>query len=114
MLMESKTGAGYGQLYRNLVNRILKGKGYSSQEARLAAFNNADLPQPMHALIGKVAYNAYKVTDSDIDALKETGVSENQLFELIVCAAAGQASRQYENALAALTEAEKEGGAHAS
>ena len=29
MLMESKTGAGYVQLYRNLVNRLLKEKGYS-------------------------------------------------------------------------------------
>ena len=106
--------AGYGPLYHDILNRILKGKGYSSQKERQAAFSNTNLPQPMHPLIDKVAYNAYKVTDEDINALKETGVSEDQIFELIVCGAVGQASRQYENALAALAEAVKEGGSHAS
>ena len=106
--------AGYGPLYHDILNRILNGKGYSSQKERQAAFSNTNLPQPMHTLIDKVAYNAYKVTDEDINALKKTGVSEDQLFELIVCAAVGQASRQYENALTALAEAVKEGGSHAS
>jgi len=39
---------------------------------------------------------------------------EDQLFELIICAAVGQASRQYEAGLAALAEAKKEGGSYAS
>jgi hypothetical protein len=109
-----KNTAGYQQLYHNLLNRMLKGKGFSSEEQRQAAFNNAGLPQPLNNLIGKIALQAYKVADSDIDAVKSTGVSEDQLFELMICAAAGQASRQYESGLAALAEAIEKGGQRAS
>ncbi|HEU4556123.1 MAG TPA: hypothetical protein VFS25_24965 [Chitinophaga sp.] len=113
-MKRKETDAGYSQLYHSLINRILHGAGHSSQQERQAAFSNADLPQPLHTLLNKVAYEAYKVTDSDIEAVKQTGVNEDQLFELIVCAAVGQASRQYENGLAALAAAVKQGGEHAS
>jgi hypothetical protein len=33
------------------------------------------------------------------------GTSEDQIFELVICAAIGQATRQYETALEALAEA---------
>jgi len=33
------------------------------------------------------------------------GLSEDQIFELVVCAAIGQATRQYQSALGALAEA---------
>jgi hypothetical protein len=106
---------GYSRLYHNLVNRVLKGEGYSSLPTRQAAFNNStDQPPALRSLVENVAHNAHKITDSDIAAAKQTGVSEDQLFELIICAAVGQASRQYESGLSALAEALKEGGAHAS
>lgn len=104
----------YQQLYQRLIDRILKGDGRSEKQQRQAAFDNAGLPQPLDILINKVAYEAYKVTDADIVAAKNAGVSDDQLFELIICAAAGQSSRQYESGLAALAEALKEGGSHAS
>jgi alkylhydroperoxidase family enzyme len=56
-------------------------------------------------LIDKVARHAHNVTDEDIAAALGSGVSENQIFELVVCSAVGQATRQYETALAALVEA---------
>lgn len=110
----NKTGTDYGELYQTLLNCILNGKGFATHEQRRAAFNNAGLSQPLRSLVDNVANCAYKVTDSDIVTVKKTGVSEDELFELIVCAAAGQASRQYERGLAALAEAMKEGGKHAS
>jgi alkylhydroperoxidase/carboxymuconolactone decarboxylase family protein YurZ len=56
-----------------------------------------------------VARHAYKITDDDIAGARASGLSEDQLFEVIVCAAIGQATRQYETALAALKAAtEKE------
>jgi alkylhydroperoxidase/carboxymuconolactone decarboxylase family protein YurZ len=113
MKPKSTTG-GYSELYRNLLSRILKGKGFSPQQQREAAFDNNGLPQPLHNLVDKIAHHAYKVTESDVDAVKRTGVSEDALFELIVCAAVGQASRQYESGLAALAEVVKEGGEYAS
>src|SRR5262249_9723338 len=48
---------------------------------------------------------AYTVTDADIAAVKAAAVSEDQIFELAVCAAIGQATRQYDAALAALDAA---------
>ncbi|MGN6396171.1 MAG: hypothetical protein ACTHMI_11435 [Mucilaginibacter sp.] len=109
-----KDTSDYGALFQNLINRILKGDGYSTAGLRQAAFNNSDLPEPLHALIAKVANAAFKVTDGEVDAVKQSGVSEDEIFELIVCAAVGAASRQYENGLAALAEAMQEGGQHAS
>ena len=49
------------------------------------------------------------MTEEDVAAAKAAGLREDQIFELVVCAAIGQATRQYDTALAALTAAsEKE------
>jgi hypothetical protein len=45
------------------------------------------------------------VTDADIGTLRKAGLSEDQIYEIVVCAAIGQATRQYQNALAALSAA---------
>ena len=52
-----------------------------------------------------VAKHAYKVTDEDIAAARASRLSEDQIFEIVVCAAIGQATRQYDTALAALEDA---------
>jgi alkylhydroperoxidase/carboxymuconolactone decarboxylase family protein YurZ len=106
----------FGQLHQDLVTHVLKGKGYSSETDRQAAFNNSGLAEPVKTLIDKVANQAHKVSDGDFDAVKKTGINEDQIFELVVCAAVGQSSRQYMNALGALDEVvkEKRGGQHAS
>ena len=85
-----------------LVARILEGDGRASHAQRRAAFNNAGLPEPLTGLIDKVTKRAYTVTDEDIAAAKASGFSEDQIFEIVVCAALGQATRNYETALAAL------------
>ncbi|HET6732629.1 hypothetical protein, partial [Mycobacterium sp.] len=76
-----------------------------------AAFDNAGLDEPMRTLIQKVTYHASSVTDDDVTAVRDAGLSEDQVFEIVVCAAVGQASRQYENALAALASAQRQQGA---
>jgi alkylhydroperoxidase family enzyme len=93
-----------------LVRRILEGDGRAPHAQRRAAFDNAGLAEPLRSLIDKVAKRAYTVTDADIAAAKGSGVTEDQIFELAVCAAVGQATRQYETALAALDAAT--GGSH--
>lgn len=89
-------------LQQALVERVLEGPGEASQALRRAAFANAGLTPPLSALVDKVAHHAYRVTDADIAAVRAGGLSEDQVFELVVCAAIGQSTRQYENALAAL------------
>ena len=88
-----------------LVRRILEGVGKASSAERQAAFNNSGLAGPPGALADKVARHAYGVTDGDINAARKSGLSEDQIFEIVVCAAIGHASRQYDVALAALEAA---------
>ena len=87
------------------VQRALKGPGRSRPEARRAAFENQGGDAPGRALVDKIARCAWTVTDTDVVAAKADGVSEDEIFELTVCAAYGQATRQLNAALAALDEA---------
>ena len=91
--------------HRALVARILEGDGRASRAQRLAAFDGAVPDQPLRTLVEKVALRPTRITDDDITAVKASGVTEDEVFELVVCAAVGQATRQYETALAALAEA---------
>jgi hypothetical protein len=91
-----------------LVARILEGEGKASRIQRRAAFENTQLARPLNKLIDKVTKHAYQVTDEDIAAVKASGLSEDQIFEMVVCAAIGQASRQYDEALEALKAATEE------
>jgi hypothetical protein len=93
------------QAQEALVRRILEGDGTASPAERRAAFNNSGVAEPLGALVDKVAKHAYRVTDYDIAAAKVSGLGEDQVFEIVVCAAIGQATRQYEMALAALKDA---------
>jgi len=92
-----------------LVDRVLNGEGRASAEDRARAFSNDGLSAPLDALIGKVADRPTQVTAEDLAAAKASGCSEDQLFELVVCAAVGQSTRLYEAGLAALAEATAEG-----
>lgn len=94
-----------GQAREALVMRILEGGGKASPSERRAAFINSGLGEPVGALVNKVARHAYKVTDEDITAARASGLSEDQIFEIVVCAAVGQATRQYNGAIAALEAA---------
>jgi hypothetical protein len=87
-----------------LVTRILEGGGEASGSQRRAAFDN-ETAEPVRTLIQKVALYAHKVTDDDVAAARKSGLSEDQIFELVVCAAIGQATRQHDSALAALAAA---------
>ena len=90
-----------------LVTRILEGNGKASRAQRRAAFDQTGFAEPLNTLINKVTKQAYRVTDEDIAAAKASGLSEDQIFEIIVCAAIGQAARQHDTALAALEAAMK-------
>jgi alkylhydroperoxidase family enzyme len=88
-----------------LTTRVLEGEGKASPADRRAAFNNSRLAEPLGTLVDKVARQAHRVTDEDIAATRKSGLSEDQVFEIVVCAAIGQATRQYDTALAALEAA---------
>jgi hypothetical protein len=95
--------------YRALVDRVLNGDGRASAEQRAHAFRNEGLSAPLDALIGKVATRPAEVTDADFAAAKAAGSTEDQIFELVVCAAVGQSTRLYDAGLVALAEAAIDG-----
>jgi hypothetical protein len=88
--------------HRALVARILEGDGRAPRDQRRAAFDNTGLGEPLRTLIDKVAERPTQITDEDVAAVKASGLAEDEVFELVVCAAVGQATRQYEAALEAL------------
>ena len=90
---------------RALVRRILTGDGRASPELRRNAFDDGEVPPSLQELVAKVVASPTRVTDADFDAGKAAGFNEDQLFELVICAAVGEATRQYEAGLAALDEA---------
>jgi hypothetical protein len=97
-------------IHERLVNRILHGPGEAPADQRARAFDNAGLPEPVRPLLDKVANDSAQVTDADFATAMEAGFTEDQLFELVICAAVGQSTRQYEAGLAALAEATSETG----
>jgi hypothetical protein len=88
-----------------LVARILEGDGAAPQPQRRAAFENAGLAGPIGALVQKVCKTAHAITDEDVAAARDAFADEDPIFEMVVCAAVGEATRQYEAALAALRAA---------
>ena len=56
------------ELHRELVARVLGNDGTAPLDLRRAAFDNADLDEPIRTLIEKVAHQAYSVTDGDVAA----------------------------------------------
>jgi hypothetical protein len=96
-----------------LLARILEGDGTASRTQRRAAFDNAAVGAPWSTLIQKTAVQSCRTTDEDISGARSGGLSEDQIFELVVCAAVGQATRQHDAALAALAAA-AEGDGHAT
>ncbi|MBA3397352.1 MAG: hypothetical protein H0T89_32295 [Deltaproteobacteria bacterium] len=85
------------------MERALHEPGKTTGDARRAAFDNRE--SPVAALIEKVTKNAWKVTDEDVAAAKQAGLSDDEIFELVVCAALGQSMRQLNSARAALEDA---------
>lgn len=75
---------------------ILETPGDADLELRraveaVAAGREDELPDDLRPYVEKVAKNAYKVTDDDVDRLREAGYSEDAIFELTLAAALGAA-----------------------
>jgi hypothetical protein len=92
-------------LHQRLVDRVLHGPGQASAEQRAVAFHNAGLPEPLRHLLDKVATSSAQVSDEDFAVASRAGFTDDQLFELVICAAVGKSTRQYDAGLAALAEA---------
>src|SRR5688500_10878941 len=88
-----------------LVRTVLEAPGRLDAKLRRAAFERGELPEPLGSLVAKIHRNAWKVTDEDVAAARAAGWSQDQLFELIVCAAVGASKERLDAGLRALADA---------
>jgi alkylhydroperoxidase family enzyme len=59
-------------------------------------------PAALAAYLDKVRSRAYTVTDADVDALKDSGMSEEMIFEHTVAAAIAEGLRRLDAGLGAI------------
>jgi hypothetical protein len=103
--MSLHPGSDKQALVRAVVQRILTGPRMASAELRAKAFANSDLPEPLATLVDRVSKRSFQVTDADFAAGVAAGFTEDQLFEVVICAAVGESSRMYQAGLQALAKA---------
>lgn len=94
------------QLLGALIARVRDGDGKAPAQLRRAAFDNAGLDEPIRTLVEKVAHQSYRVTDRDVAEALAAGLTEDEVYEIVVCAAVGAADRQYAAARAVLADVE--------
>ena len=75
---------------------------HASELGGHALQTSGEIPTELQTYVKKVALYAYKVTDEDIAALRESGYSEDAIFEITVSAALGAGIARLECGLAAL------------
>jgi hypothetical protein len=104
----------YEILVKRLTEAVLDGPGVLESgtrkaiEAHSANFSGRqggkidEVPPLLRSFIEKVALNAYKVTDQDVQDLRQAGNSEDAIFEIIVSAALGAGRYRLEQGLSAL------------
>ena len=86
---------------------ILETPGDAALELRhaveaFAAGRAVDLPDDLQPYVEKVTRNAYKVTDADVDRLRDAGYSDDAIFELTLAAALGAARARLDAGLRAM------------
>ena len=77
-------------------------KEYCATLGGSSTSSTGDLPADLAGYLTKVALHAYKTTDEDIEALQQTGYSEDAIFEITLSAALGAGLARLERGLAAL------------
>jgi alkylhydroperoxidase family enzyme len=71
-------------------------------DLREAAQPHRPAPPGFAAYLDKVRNEAYKVTDADVQALKDAGFSDDEIFEQTVAAAVAAGLHRLEQGLACL------------
>ena len=99
--------ARHTEAIERVAEAILETSGDASGELRraVAAYAGGDevsIPEELRLYVDKVARNAYKVTDEDVDRLREAGYSEDAIFELTLAAALGASQARLNAGLRAL------------
>lgn len=68
---------------------LLDSDGHLDGRVRRAAFGGLPVPESLARYVEKVRRHAYKVTDEDVAALRDAGLSDDEIFELTIATAVG-------------------------
>lgn len=93
-----------------LTAAVLETPGKLDREVRKAIAGEAasgQIPAALLPYLDKVAHRAYTVTDGDVEALKRSGLSEDQIFEATVTAAFSAGRKRLLAGLAVLDESRR-------
>ena len=90
------------ELIEALRAAVVDGGGVTTPTVRRAALNGDDVPGVAVGYVDKVRHHAYKVTDSDVEALRSAGWSDDAIFEVTVATALGAALSRRDRARRAM------------
>jgi alkylhydroperoxidase family enzyme len=91
---------GRGPAWRAFVEHVRTTPGHLPADQRAAALDAAASPAgipsgAMEEFAAKVAQRSYAVTDGDIAGLREGGMTEDEIFEVVIAAAVGAGERRW-------------------
>jgi alkylhydroperoxidase family enzyme len=89
-----------GPAWRAFVEQIRTTPGHLPAPERAAALDATAIPGRRPAgdveqFVAKVAERSYAVTDGDVTRLRESGMSEDKILELVVAASVGAGDRRW-------------------
>ena len=99
------------QFIEKAITALLSGQGATQISLRRGVFEllrsgNGEAPAGLAVLMEKISDRPWMVSDVDISRAVEAGYSEDQIYELVLAAAAGAGVRRLDAGLRALEEAE--------
>ena len=91
---------------RERIGRVLRSirgaRAVTSSAAREALLSGANPGAPFDAWAEKVRREAYRIGDDDVAALRAAGASEDEIYEVTVCAAVSASLLHLDLGLSAL------------
>ncbi len=94
-------------LIERTIAALLGSLGRTDPSVRRAVFERVrvgtgDIPKTLASMVEKIADHPWSVTDADFTHLAEAGYSEDQIYELVLAAAAGAGVRRFEAGMRAM------------
>jgi hypothetical protein len=94
----------YDPLRAALRDSVLGSPGVLSPEARQAIARGEGVDPKLESFVAKVHAHAYRITDDEVRALGEAGLSDDAIFEATVSAAYGASMARLDWALKAMED----------
>jgi hypothetical protein len=102
-------GDRFRELRTGVRQAILDREGKTDRATRRKAYEGEGTPGAIAEYVATVQRNAYRVDDDMMAAVRQAGLDDDAIFELTVATAVGEATRQFDAAMAALATALAEG-----